>query len=575
MLADRTRALLAGLLACAALGCGTALAQLPPAGSPLPYVTPPPSPGVAPPAAPAPAPRPAPMPAVGVAVRSVAVEGATAYSRQQIEAVAHTGALVGPAVPLARIEAARTAILQLYRADGYVLSAVSVSIDARGALRFLVTEGRIAAVKLSADIGPAGTRVLKFLRHLTEKVPIDEATLERYLLLAQQVPGVTLHAVLQPVPGEPGAVNLIAEVSRAAISGLATTDNYGASYAGPIETLAVLDLNSFTALGEKTEISLYHTWANSQTFGQASSEVFLGDSGLRLHVYGGDGQTVPTGPLSVEGYVGVTTVFGLGLTYPLLLSRSENLTLAGNLDAIDSQVSVLADGQRGRESADSLRIARISADYARSDVLLGPSRSAVNTLAVRLSQGITELGASDAESSLLPRTGEDPQFTKVDARVSRTQTLFSPWQGASVALYGMVAGQFTNNTLPPAEEFYLGGLQYLRGYELGAITGDTALTSTIELQFNTSLDLSALALPDPVPVQFYGFYDWGEVWQHNPDSYDVRAASTGIGVRLTATTHAEVDFLAAARLNRYPAGGGSNVSALNAGTFLWRVLTRF
>ena len=61
-----------------------------------------------------------------------------------------------------------------------------------GRLRFVVTEGRIASVKLDGDIGPAGTQVLRFLNRLTEKQPIDSVTLERYLLLAQDVPGVTL-----------------------------------------------------------------------------------------------------------------------------------------------------------------------------------------------------------------------------------------------------------------------------------------------------------------------------------------------------------------------------------------------
>ena len=553
---------------------GSALAQtVPPAGSPLPRVAPATSPIVAPPA-PTPPQQPAkPLPAVDVAVTSVAVDGITAYDPSAF--VAETRGLVGPAVSLARIEAARSGILQRYRGDGYVLSAVSVSIDASGALHFLVTEGRIASVKLSADIGPAGTRVLRFLQRLTEKTPIDEATLERYLLLAQDVPGVTLHAVLQPVPGEPGALNLIAEVSRAAVSGLATTDNYSSRYTGPIESLLVLDANSFTSLGEQTEVSLYHTWPDSQTFGQASIEVFLGNSGLRLRVYGGSGQTVPTGPLALEGYQGITNVYGAMLTYPVIRLRSETLNVFTSLDAVDSEVSLLANGERGRESYDALRIARVGAEYARSDVLLGGSRSAINDVSVRLSKGLATLGASGDGGTLLPRTGEATDFTKIDARLSRTQTLFSPYPGATVSVEGVLAGQFTNDTLPPAEEFYLGGLQYMRGYASGAVTGDRALTSTIELQFNTSLDLSEFALPEPVPVQLYGFYDWGETWQLDPASLKVRIASTGLGMRVTATHYAEVDFLAAARLNRYPTGTGANISALTAGTFLWRVLSRF
>jgi hemolysin activation/secretion protein len=550
-------------------------AQTPPpaAGSPLPRVEPPKLPSVAPAAPPAPE-QPAPsVPAAAVTVTSVAVEGVTAYDRAEIEAQQRS--LIGPAVPLARIEAARSALLRRYRADGYVLSAVSISIDAGGALHFLVTEGRIASVKLSADIGPAGTLVLRFLQRLTEKTPIDEATLERYLLLAQDVPGVTLHAVLQPVPGEPGALNLIAEVSRAPVSGVATTDNYSSQYTGPIESLGVLDLNSFTALGERTEISLYHAWPNSQTFGQASTEVFLGDSGLRLRVYGGSGQTAPTGPLALEGYLGTTDVYGAVLTYPVLRSRTETLDVFGSLDGEDSAVSVLANGVRGQESYDSLRIARLGGDYARSDILLGAGRGAVNDVSVRLSKGLPLLGASGTGSSDLPRTGEDPEFSKIEARLSRTQTLFAPYEDASVALEGVLAGQFTNDTLPPAEEFYLGGLEYARGYESGSVTGDRALAATIELQFNTSLDLGAFALPDPLPVQLYAFYDWGETWQHDPESLQVRLASAGIGTRVTATSHVEVDLMGVSRFNRDPTGDGPGVKAIAPGAFLWRVLTRF
>ena len=43
----------------------------------------------------------------------------------------------------------------------------------------------------------------------------------------------------------------------------------------------MLDFNSFSEFGEKTEISYYHTFPNSQNFGQASTEVFVGASGLK------------------------------------------------------------------------------------------------------------------------------------------------------------------------------------------------------------------------------------------------------------------------------------------------------
>src|SRR5271166_5360640 len=225
-----------------------------PQGSPIPRVLPPAPPSVGPgTVVPPPAAPGAEVPARPVRVTSVDVEGVTAYPQPEIAQLA-TG-LIGPAVLLTQIDAARQAILQHYRADGYVLTTVSANLDNDGRLRFVVTEGRIASVKLDGDIGPAGTQVLRFLNKLTEQQPIDSATLERYLLLAQDVPGISLRAVLEPSTDTPGALNLIAQVSRQNISGLATIDNRAFDETGPVEMLGVLDFNSFTEFGEKTEVS--------------------------------------------------------------------------------------------------------------------------------------------------------------------------------------------------------------------------------------------------------------------------------------------------------------------------------
>src|SRR5580698_4054378 len=171
--------------------------NLVPQGSPIPRVLPPAPPASAPGSAvPALPPPGGEVPNRTVRVADVAVDGVTAFPVADI--VRYTQGLTGPAVPLPKIDAARQAILQQYRSAGYVLSTVSANLDASAHLRFVVTEGRIASVKLDGDIGPAGVQVLRFLNQLTKVQPIDSTTLERYLLLAQDVPGVTLRAVLQP-----------------------------------------------------------------------------------------------------------------------------------------------------------------------------------------------------------------------------------------------------------------------------------------------------------------------------------------------------------------------------------------
>ena len=163
------------------------------------------------------------MPDRPVHVSSVEVQGATAFPNAAL--AGYTGGLIASDTRIPTIEAARLAILRHYRSRGFVLTTVSVKLDGAGHLRFVVTEGYISRVKLDGDIGPAGVQVLRFLDRLTEERPIAAATLERYLLLAQDVPGVTLRSVLEPSNDEPGAMTLIAQVSRRAFSGLISADN--------------------------------------------------------------------------------------------------------------------------------------------------------------------------------------------------------------------------------------------------------------------------------------------------------------------------------------------------------------
>ena len=550
-----------------------ASAQAPPPGSPIPRILPPAPPSVSPAAPMLPPPVPgAEVPNQPVRVTSVSVEGVTAYPPADIAAL--TEGLVGPATPLPRIDAARIALLQHYRADGYVLSTVSINFDVpSGRLRFIVTEGRIASVKLSGDIGPAGTQVLRFLNRLTEQQPIDSATLERYLLLAQDVPGVTLHAVLQPSADDPGALTLVAQVSRQAVSGLATVDNRAFVHTGPIEALGVVDFNSFSEYGEKTEAEIYHTFPNSETFGQAAVEVFLGSSGLKLRVYGGSGATSPTGPLGQQNYQGTTTVFGGQLSYPLIRSRQQTLNLNLTIEGIQSVVDLGTPSVLN--NYDSLRVLRFGGDYALTDLLLGADRSALNSASLRISQGLQILGATGSNTQDAPRQGEQTNFTKLDFQVSRTQTLFSPWQDATVALMGLLGGQVSRDILPLSEQFYLGGMQYTRGYYSGQVTGDNALVTTAELQLNTALDFSAVHLPADMSTQFYLFYDWGQTWNNQSTDPNVHVSSAGGGMRMQVTSRAELDLEALARFNPYPDGSSGGVSPLYAGAFYWRVLVRY
>jgi hemolysin activation/secretion protein len=513
----------------------------------------------------------APLPNAAIPVQSVSIVGATAFPPATLNATIN--GLGQRTVPLAQIEAARRALVDLYRGHGYVLTTVSLDIDAQGNVRFIVTEGRIVAVKLSQDIGPAGTAVLRFLNHLTEERPVSENSLERWLLLAQQIPGVSVHAVLQADAGDPGALTLVAEVTKQSVSGLVTADNRSFTDTGPAEGLAVVDLNSATALGDQTELSIFHTSAGTDNFGQASTSAFIGSDGLRIKLYGGTGRSQPGGILREIDYHSTITVFGGELSYPVLLRRNQALTLNLRADAV--QNLIIASG--ARSSSDSLRVLRFDGQYAWQDLALGDTRDALNLLNIQESNGLPILGASgdNRPAGVAGRGGQVTNFWKLNGSISRVQTLFSPAPDATVALRLEAGGQYANEVLPSEEEFYLGGSRFTRGYYSGQVTGDKALYATAELQLNTGYNFSVLSQNIDLGVQYYGFYDYGETWSNLKTDLPHRIASAGGGVRIGLTRHLEVDGEVADRLVTQLVPAGSGTAPLKELMLYWGVTARF
>ncbi len=511
------------------------------------------------------------LPNAAIPVQSVTIIGATAFPPEALNAA--TRGLAQSTVPLARIETARRALVDLYRSHGFVLTTVSLDIDSQGNVKFIVTEGRIVAVKLSQDIGPAGTMVLRFLDHLTEERPVSEQSLERWLLLAQQIPGVSVHAVLQAEAGDPGALTLVAEVSKQSFSGLLTSDNRSFQDSGPAEGLLVADLDSATALGDQTELSLFHTSAGTDNFGQASTSAFIGSDGLRIKLYGGAGRSQPGGVLREVDYHSTITVFGGELSYPLILKRNQALTLNLRADAVEN----LIDASGERSSADSLRVVRFNAQYAWEDLLFGDTRDALNVVNVQESNGLPILGASPngRPAGVAGRANEVVTFWKLNGSVSRIQTLFSPFENATVALRTEAGGQYTDEILPSEEEFYLGGSRFTRGFYSGQVTGDRALYATAELQLNTGYQFSVFSQNIDLGMQYYGFYDYGETWSSLKTDLNHRIASAGGGVRIGLTRNLEVDGEAVWRLTTQLEPANTGTAPLTETIFYWGVTARY
>ncbi|MBP0491773.1 ShlB/FhaC/HecB family hemolysin secretion/activation protein [Pararoseomonas indoligenes] len=546
---------------------------IPPGGTPIPQIAPVVPPVVGPDTGRAPvAPAATPSDAGSVSIRGVVFEGATAFPAERLTAA--TGPLTGPSVPVASLETARASIVSLYREAGYPFVTADAVVGADGVLRFRITEGHVTEVQLDGDIGPAGTQVLRFLNRLIGPRPLDIETLERQLLLAQDMPGIAIRTVLRPAGTEPGALSLVAQVSRRAVTGFVTGDNRGSRLTGPAQFLGAAQFNSFTEFGERTELAVFYADGDTQLFGQVASEAYVGGSGLRVRLYAGRGRATPNGVLQTLGYRGETTVGGLSATYPLIRSRSQSLNLVGAFDVIDSDIDIDdANRRRPRFSRDALRVVRLGGDWAVFDLLAGDSRPASNFFVLRLSQGIDGLGARSGEGPDASRAGARAGFTKIGGEATRTQALFPIGTQATVSLLGTVAGQWTNDVLPPSEKFYLGGNRLGRGFYTGEVTGDRAIAVSAELQVSTTVETEVFGQALRFDPTAYAFYDYGKTFENLSSDPNRHLASVGIGLRTVINERFEAGIEGVHRLTRHP--GGASLPAQKEDALFWRFLARF
>lgn len=566
------------LLALAPVGAGAQTAT-PAQVNPVERMRPQAPPRVAPAVQPPPlTPRTGPGAAQTVRITDAAVSGNTAVPASAFDSA--LAAVRGREVALAQVEETRIAILRAYRAAGFPFAAVDAGLtrrpDGSAELVYRVTEGYVAEVRLDGDIGPAGTQVLRFLNRLTEERPLRAATLERALLLASDVPGVTVRGLVRPLPGEPGALQLVAQVERRAIGGYFNVDNRGSTFAGPWQGLFSVGVNSLTEFGERTEFSLFGAEGGAQYFGQVSFESFIGASGLRLRAYAGSGESRPGSTLAAIGYLGNTEVLGAGLVYPIIRSRPLSLFVSGQFDMFSSEVQTGIGGPRTVASEDKVRALRAGLELQSLDQPIPFLPAGVWVASARAHQGLSWLDATANNDPQASRTGSEFTFSKLTFDLQRTQPLFEIAEGWMLSLQGIVAGQQSNDVLPQVEKFYLGGGRLNRGFYAGQVTGDSALTWSAELQLDTGFDLPGdlpYGLGSRVGTQFYAFYDDGSTRENLSTDPNRRLTSFGGGVRFNVAGSLLFDIEGVRRETRRPDGAAAD--PLREDALFARAMVRF
>ena len=447
------------------------------------------------------------------------VDGVTHYPAETLRPL--YASLVGKTISVADAFKVANDIELRYRNDGYVTTRVIVPEQTieDGRFRIVVVEGFISDVKYDGDIGPAQAAVEKLVQRLRGVRPINVAEVERQLLLANDLNGLTVRASLEASPKEVGGSTLVVHSERKAVDASASFDNRGSPYLGWGQAVTQLSLNSFGPNADRfTVTGRLGTPAYRSKAAAASYDMLASSSGLTLGASASYAKSRPGRELADLNVASDVESYAATASYPIIRSRLQNLRAVGQFEVRN----VTTDITDTPFTRDKLRVVRLGLSYDRTD-----SWNGITAVRGTLHKGIDGLGASKEGNELASRVKGRPDFFKFTAELTRLQQLTDRF-----SLVATFAGQYSASPLLASEEFALGGPSFARGYDDGEVSADSGLAGSLELRYAVS---SETFLPHGAHV--YSFVDGGRIWSRSesPELARRKLSSYGAGMRANLT----------------------------------------
>lgn len=517
-------------------------------------------------------------------VKGAAFDGLGAVPGLSLESA--YSAYVGRELPVSVLCDIRAEANAILRRQGY-LATVEIPEQnlSDGFPDFKVVFGRLTSVRVRGDAGPSERLVGAYLEKLTGQSVFNTNAAERYLLLADDLPGLDVRLSLRPAAGgAPGdLVGEVAVLRQRAMVDL-NVQNFASKAIGRFGGVVRGEFYDLTGLGDRTSIALFSTadFKEQQTL-QLGHDFRVGSEGLKIGAQLTLSATAPT--VGLAGFrVKSDTVFAsLYASYPLLRMRRHSLYADAGFDVVSQDVTL----NNFALSTDRVRMAyaRLAGETVDEGSL---QRGAGFTpfepkfrmrYAAELRQGVDWFGASpDCRPNplgCLAGGAAGPSRIEADPTplLLRVNTGLEYRPVPKLALVLNTQAQITGDALPSFEELAAGSFSIGRGYDPGSVLGDRGILNAAELRFGSLAPKSQSALA----AQPFVFTDVAFVWNEDPSRRATnpdRLWSAGGGVRVAWGRGLQSDVLIAVPLEKPDLAASKGdvrfMVSLTARLFPWR-----
>lgn len=402
-----------------------------------------------------------------------------------------------------------------YREAGYILSRAILPPQTikNGAVKVQIIEGFISNVTVKGNTGKAQKLLEAYGSHIMQSKPLRFQDLERYALIANDLPGYSIQSVITPSKNVPAGAELTLVAERKKTAFFATYDNFGTRYIGPLETSVGGSLYSLFTGGDVNTARFTVTSRTKELhFFELSHAQPLGSKGARWLFGSNYAETRPEFILTPLEVVGRNFLVFTDLSYPWIRDRSKNFVIHGAANYQNVTSTILG----GPFYQDRIRDIVFGFTFDNID-----SHHGQNSLGIDVVKGFPILGAAD--HFYQSRPNGQASYVRGTITASRLQAI-----GSRFSLLGAMHGQYSCEPLLATEQFGFGGPDFGRGYDPSEIVGDLGVALKLELRLDTVPGFRFLQ-----SVQYYTFLDEGTIWNRSTLGQPNRqsAMSTGIGAR--------------------------------------------
>ena len=379
----------------------------------------------------------------------------------------------------ADLQKAADTISNYYRGKGYFVARAYLPQQeiAGGIVEIAVLEGTVGKTQV-ARAGAGRTKPEVIQRILDTNVPVgsvvQERSLEKAALLANDLPGLSASATLDP-GANTGETDVTLNVNEGKlITATVDVDNYGNRYTGQNRLGATVYLNSPLGLGDQLSVRGMGT-NEDLSFGRINYQIPIGGAGTRIGAAWSkvNFEVCCQIGLNPSGEGRIASVYAL---HPLARSRNFSAYLNVNYDDKKSNNRSGVAANRERD----INLFTVGTSLESRDQLGGGGFNFAN---ISLAAG--RLKIQDPTDLAADAAGPKAQgnFSKIGVQVARTQRISDRF-----SLYGGINGQVANDNLDSAEKFSLGGAQGVRGYPSGEAAGDSGYVAQIELRADLPIE---------------------------------------------------------------------------------------